>query len=862
MTTPSDIPEKDTRQAGTPKERPPFRPSDLMRRGHPELFSDSAERGETRLDRSDLDSYLENLTSRNQESQFAEFARRLSELEVCPNIKPQTGPTGGGDSGVDGSTHPVSPYLAERVYFGTPIPSTSEQWGFAFSTKKRWKEKAKSDVAKAAAVLSDATKIFFVTSRFARDRDRAALEAELSKQHQRNVHILDRTWILNRVFEHQHQDLVVKHLGFGTALRSERKLGPRDTHRQAELAALLTRLKDPANYLGNDLAIAQDYLSAALYSRALEEPRHEVEGLFARARAVALHAGDCSQVLAAGYHLAWTLFWWFDDEAATANTFAELAPLLAEVDSSDDVELFVNLLALMRGAFAAGRISAEQAGLTEWADAIRSRLEEIKRDRSRPSNALTGQTVLYLLELHNAATDEKRGNATLLGLKECLERSRGHVGYPAMHYIRDLTKLGRILDRFPAYADLFETMTDIAVEREGEARKGELLLQRGKQLLEGEKTSEGIPRLLEAMLLLAKRETAELAAQAAVGAAIGFTMLKLPWAARLEALFAADCAQRLLQQDKGGGQQFCQSLVRLAYLDLSLGRIGPLLCWMQCFEWVKLRFASEGFEVDEMLAEIVRLEAVLAAVFAAIPVDRARRYEGVARTLAERGLPIAAAALFANLGYSDRTRELLKAHPILESYSTVDDFIVDLRRQPAASQTAPLGSETEEFWQGETTQLGVRFIVRARNDTIAVLIAENLLGILELVLSRARWESLAFAVDEFEITIDVASWGANPPSISLEALSDTGPLVLMFARDAEQWMAEHSSGVQEFMRMLVLSIMTSITMDPLEDLKAEFVRWHENGAMNTIAPVTPSSVLVRNLLGDMRYDLGFWSTAT
>lgn len=832
-----------------------------MRRGHPELFSDTAETEEISLGRSDLESYLENLTHRNQESQFAEFARRLAELEVCPNIKPQTGPTGGGDSGVDASTHPVSPYLAERVYFGTPMAPTSELWVFAFSTKKKWKEKAKSDVAKAVAALPDAPKIFFVTSQFARDKDRAALEKKLSMQHGRDVQILDRTWIVNRVFERSHQDLVVRHLGFGSALRTERKLGPRDTHRQSELDALLARLKDSANYLGNDLAMAEDYLSAAMCARALERPRHEIEGLFSRASALASQSGDHSRELAAGYHLAWTLFWWFDDEGAMEKMYTELETLLDRVDNSDDVELLVNLLWLITGAVAEGKISAKQARLSEREDAIRSRLNTIKRDRTRPSNALTAQTVLHLLELMYRSTDETRANAALLDIKNCLERSRGHVGYPAMHYIRDLTKLGKVLDRFPAYSALFETMTTIAVEREGEARKGELILQRGKQLLENKKTSDGIARLLEAELLLAKRETTVLAAQAAVAASIGLTILKLPWASRLEALSAADRAQRALEQDGLGGQELCQALVRLAYLDLSLGRVGPFLCWMQSFEWLKRRFESEGFEVDEMLNKIVMLEGVLASVFASIPLDVARKYEGVGSILGEGGLPLAAAGLFGNLGQWDRVRALLGAHPILHGYNTAEELIADLRKQPAASQTAPLGSETEEYWRGETTLLGVHFVARAKNNTAGVLIAENLLGILELVLSRARWENLAFTVDELEVTIELAASSANPPLLTADLVSGPKPVVISFGSDAEQWMAQHSKDAQRFMRDLLLNIVMSITMDPPDKLQAEFSRWEQSGMINSIAPVTPSSVLVRNLLGKLRYDIDSWSAA-
>lgn len=54
-----------------------------------------------------LDYYLESLTSKNLEKTFEEFCRKLAESELCPNLLPQTGPTGGGDSKVDSKTYPV-----------------------------------------------------------------------------------------------------------------------------------------------------------------------------------------------------------------------------------------------------------------------------------------------------------------------------------------------------------------------------------------------------------------------------------------------------------------------------------------------------------------------------------------------------------------------------------------------------------------------------------------------------------------------------------------------------------------------------------------------------------------------------------
>ena len=90
----------------------PHRPSDLYREWHPDQFSDSEQHESTELDRSLLEFHLFSLTTRSQESDFEVFARRLCEKEICPNLLPSTGPTGGGDSKADTETYPVADALA------------------------------------------------------------------------------------------------------------------------------------------------------------------------------------------------------------------------------------------------------------------------------------------------------------------------------------------------------------------------------------------------------------------------------------------------------------------------------------------------------------------------------------------------------------------------------------------------------------------------------------------------------------------------------------------------------------------------------------------------------------------------------
>ncbi len=123
-----------------------FSPSDFMRARRPELFSDTVFREEHALDRSQFEFHLDTLTQRKEEIRFEHFCRRLAEKELCPNLLPQTGPTGGGDSKVDAETFPVAETIEERWYEGDPKRAARERWAFAFSAKKKWRSKVEKYV--------------------------------------------------------------------------------------------------------------------------------------------------------------------------------------------------------------------------------------------------------------------------------------------------------------------------------------------------------------------------------------------------------------------------------------------------------------------------------------------------------------------------------------------------------------------------------------------------------------------------------------------------------------------------------------------------------------------------------------------
>lgn len=215
------------------------RQTEAYRKMHPEQFSDSKIVKKGQLNRDYMDFFLETLTSKSLDKQFEEFCRHIAENEICPNLLPQTGPTGGGDSKVDSETYPVSEMVSEQWYYGYGDKAATQRWAFAISAKKEWKSKVKSDVAKIVKIDSEKergyVKIFFMSNQYISDKKRAETEDELRSTYHIDVRILDRTWLLDKIFSNDKNiEATIKSFGLSEFFLDEVQIGERDFKRKKE----------------------------------------------------------------------------------------------------------------------------------------------------------------------------------------------------------------------------------------------------------------------------------------------------------------------------------------------------------------------------------------------------------------------------------------------------------------------------------------------------------------------------------------------------------------------------------------------------------------------------------------------------
>lgn len=178
-------------------------PFGYYRKLRPENFSDTTITYEVPLTQELLDLQLNLLSTKKLQSSFEEFIIAIAKRVITPNIKPQTGPDGGGDGKVDAETYEVSNDISDKWYSLEDTARGKEYWAFAISCKKEWKTKIKSDIEKIIATQRGYTKILFFTNQYIKSSSRTKVEDKLSIDYNINVKIYDANDISKWVFQHK-----------------------------------------------------------------------------------------------------------------------------------------------------------------------------------------------------------------------------------------------------------------------------------------------------------------------------------------------------------------------------------------------------------------------------------------------------------------------------------------------------------------------------------------------------------------------------------------------------------------------------------------------------------------------------------
>jgi hypothetical protein len=732
-----------------------------MRLARPELFSDSGGRSAYRLDRAVFDHHLETLTSRNQHQAFELFCRDLCGRLICPNLKPATGPEGGGDSKADTETISVAEEIKLLHYIGEPAAG-SERWAFAFSAKADWASKVRSDVAGLAATGRPYAKVIFVTSRFASAKARAKVEDELTRANAFTVEIHDRTWILKSIIDDKNVDLAIKHLGVGERV-ADADLGPEDYRRTQQLDVLERRLQDPTAYERREMERVNDALAAAILSRDLERSRHETDGKFDRAIRLADRFGSLRQRVETRYEQLWAAFYWFDDIDRLNVGFDAVAEMAYQSDDAETIELINTLVQNLANAAALGHASAEALKLEERRNALVAALEALAADPDRPNNALEARTSLLFTAATQAmmARDDDALRALWPQLSDVVAKAEGLSEYRPFRLEALLELFGRAAGNDDAYNRLVENVAAFIARRTGDARGGLILLKRANQLDIQEDRLDVIRLLGRATRQLAQREHVESFIEAAYGLAVAYRGAGMLWAARAAAMFSVATVFAETERESDAPISIVPTLMLLGQIDAELRLLPEFLDVVRlirgCRAILPLDEPSQA-RVDERLTEFDGL--VAASLLHTTPVERSALAD-LPDVLGALDLHMSQAALLYGLGH----------HEVLGGDGAeVDGQDVDWA-DTFDSWAAQLPDEIAErplLLNGEGSQIqttrvsGMEIRVATPGSPTAIVAGQALLTVVDAIFATMLDAGVAAHVERFDVEVVEDATVAKP----------------------------------------------------------------------------------------------------
>lgn len=533
---------------------------------HPEQFSDSKTVKKGKIQREMLDFYLDTLTSRNMDKQFEELCRAIAEVEICPNLLPQTGPTGGGDSKVDSETYPVAEDLSEMWYCRVTPSAALERWAFAISAKKDWKPKLKSDVKKIVTVNNDLgrkyEKIFFMSNQYISDKKRAECEDELRSQYDIDVRILDRTWMLDKIFASQKNiEIAIKHLGLSDSLSDEIEVGEHDYKRKNKLEKIEETLKNPDI---KDSEKVKLVFKAVVIARELEFSADKILGLIDRCIRISKKYGTKIEIAEAYSVAAWTIYWWYHDPELYYEYYQEYEKRTIK---EHNVHLFKDLVALWINLFSLTNEGVQGIDLQKHKRIVTDEFEAFIKDQTKPNTALEARAAYIPFRIITEEDIESIVNEMF----ELLDETTGHLDL-------DLSDIYKLIMEFPVIleSDRYDSLFEKAVATAGKCKQDTemacMLAERGAKL-KNEKPYEAISYFSRTLIPFYNEQNKENLCKSVFALADIYEKCGLNWAARnfYYYIFCV-CINQYFKYGEVLPLLFI-SLNKLKYLELRLGHV-------------------------------------------------------------------------------------------------------------------------------------------------------------------------------------------------------------------------------------------------------------------------------------------------
>lgn len=764
---------------------------DNYKRWYPDQFSDSKIIKTASLGRDFLEFHLSKISGHSQEKDFERFCKAILEAEVCPNLLPQTGPTGGGDSKVDTETYPVSELFTESWLVGYGDNAGFERWAFAISAKADWRSKVKSDVKKIAETIADGReykKVFFISNQLIPDKKRAEVEDELRRKYDIDIRIFGMDWLLDAVFRSEtNRQIAVNTLGLSKNLLDEKRIGEKDYKRQQELDKIETILKDLSAI--KPAEIVQHARRSIILSRELEKDEQETLNRIDRYIRLAKEYGSVIDQADAFYESAWTVFWWYPSTSRFYTYYTNLEKIASEERTAYLFEklctLWMNLLSLTQ------REKENAIELEQHRHVIESLFEYLISDENKPNTILAARTSFQMIRLARGDSLDDIVNDYI----DIVHKSETSLEV-------DVEAIANIIQHIPNYqnAKNYDQLFDLLVTRlskeKHDSEAAKMNATRGRQLIDSD-PFKALSFFSKAVLSFHNEANKDLLTRTVFLMAHLYEKLGLHWAARNYYFYIVTyCLNEYMKKGKIT-PFFAASANKLKWIELMQGRVV---------------FASEMHIIEQMARDAYpenlpedknNIDALLAYPIFKTPFEKLCWLGKFPKYLEEKGFPLSAVACRYELGYYDK--DLLQAYN--GSTEKVDEYMTMWANQPAWDQIryeAWYGFEKESVLYSRI--MGCNFRVCSSNDMFSMEFAITLLATLECFLGTGFHNDIFSRASIF--TIDVKK--ISQDGFSIEMDYDRNDPTYMSIRISEYNESEFQLAHEILSRKLIEIISTII----------------------------------------------------
>lgn len=745
-------------------------PKQFLKNRRPEQFSSSEEIVTDQLDRVHFEYYLSSLNSKSKELEFETFVKEICQKTICPNLLKQTGPVAGGDGKTDTQTFPVSEQNKLLWYVGINSDANNDRWAFAISTQKTWKPKCKKDVEKIVETNRDYTKVFCITNQLAKADQRSKLEDELSSQYGIQVCILDLSWLLDETYKNKLEHVAVDTLRIPTNFKREISFSAEDYSKKQRFEKLETQLNKEVNLDEINHEQVDTFLEVADLSKQLENPASQTQGLYDRAVKIAQRFGTTNQIFQAYYNYARASYYWHEDFATFELNFKSAYETISESSNAILWADFVTLLVIQISHRYRDKYKdkdKEQNACT--VDDIETntiiKLNEIIKDKSRPSNALQAEIALTQLQLVQNFGNKDKMEDIFKRIQEVCQQGEYLIGFPFENIYGFIDDLDDIFHDYPNYQALQDSLTAQSIKRNGDLKTSKISLERGVRQAELGNYYRAIKLIGKTLLGLNKEEALEEMIYANIILSSVYSQVDLHWAARSSLLRSASMLtdywykHRIILPATIG---VFSSLVRE---ELLIGRIAQAITWLE----LALIFSQQSHSENIDNSKVQDFDACIAHLLLNCNIDSVREFEFLIDDFDGLGLVASEIALLYALGYEPRIKDILKQ----EVDKEIHDYMLLMRDCDIGHPNSTVLPMIAKYNNHSVKILGCEVIVSFPNKTPFIELVESIISSLECFLATALIDNIIAKIPI--ISIDISSFEDPENLISHEyTVNDRG----------------------------------------------------------------------------------------